>query len=186
MRDIKSQLQNRGGTSETGGTKKCSKCGKPLKDPKFTLCFSCNQAERGANQNSTGGDRGLAHDYLEGGYFDEKNGKKYIKEAVYITWAQDVSAALRNQNMSPTAIRNFFNKLRAVEFKYKVNKDFDLAKQDLFAFCRDVKYTENRSVTPALFTIFIEKNIELAKVDSLHFKAFIEHFQSVIAYFKNK
>jgi CRISPR-associated protein Csm2 len=177
--DLRKYLAGTGG----GAVKKC-KCGKTINNPKYDLCYDCNQKSRGTEAALQ--PPKLPDGYLEGGYFDEKKEKKYIKEAVFISWAKDVSAALRQQGMSPTAIRNFFNKLRAVEFKYKVGKDFDLARQDIFSFCRDVKYTENRGVTPALFTAFIEQNVELAKQDPLHFKAFVEHFQSVIAYYKSK
>ena len=74
MRDFKSQLQDAKGASGPGGVKKCEKCGKPLKDPKFRLCFSCNQEARGAVQDGEGG--GLAPDYLRDGYFDEKGNLK--------------------------------------------------------------------------------------------------------------
>ncbi len=180
MGDLKSQLEKHSGYKGEV-TDKC-KCGK-TKKPEFPTCWECSQKAKGGSGIIT---PGLRAGYLDGGYFEVKNGKNYIKESVFIKWAQDVSADLKKQSMSPTAIRNFFNKLRAVEYNYKATKDFDRTRQDIYAFCRDVKYTENRGVTPELFTKFIEVNIAEAKKDDEHFKAFVEHFQSVIAYFKDK
>jgi len=40
--------------------------------------------------------------------------------------------------------------------------------------------------TPHLFSLFIERNIQEAKKGGEHFRAFVEHFQSVVAYFKDK
>jgi CRISPR-associated protein Csm2 len=164
---------------------KC-KCGKPKK-PEFLTCRECSQKARGGgNAYSAVSAPKLPENYLNGGYFETKNDRNYIKEDVYIKWAKDISISLKQQGMSANAIRNFFNKLRAVEYNYKLNKDFDRTRQDIYAFCRDVKYTENRGVTPVLFTSFIEANITEAKKDGAHFKAFVEHFQSVIAYYKEK
>lgn len=183
MGNLKGELGKHFGHGD--GQDRC-KCGKPKK-PEFPTCWECSQKARGGGSASfPAAAIRLRDGYLEGGYFDIKNDKKYIKEAVFIKWAQDVSADLKQQGMSPTAIRNFFNKLRAVEYNYKSTKDFDRTRQDIYAFCRDVKYTENRGVTPVLFTSFIEANIAEAKKTVDHFKAFIEHFQSVIAYFKDK
>jgi CRISPR-associated protein Csm2 len=183
MGDMRGELDKHFGHG--GGQDKC-KCGKPKKQ-EFPTCWECSQKARGGGHaSSSTATIKLRDGYLEGGYFDIKNGKNYIKEAVFIKWAQDVSADLKQQGMSPNAIRNFFNKLRAVEYNYKSTKDFDRTRQDIYTFCRDVKYTENRGVTPLLFTSFIEANIAEAKKDADHFKAFIEHFQSVIAYFKDK
>lgn len=183
MGDMKSQLGKH--FNQEGSQDRC-KCGKPKK-PDFPTCWECSQKARGGgNTHSFASVPKLRDGYLAGGYFEVKNEKNYIKEDVFIKWAQDVSADLKQQGMSPTAIRNFFNKLRAVEYNYKSTKDFDRTRQDIYAFCRDVKYTENRGVTPLLFSSFIETNIAEAKKDAEHFKAFVEHFQSVIAYFKEK
>jgi len=184
MRDIKSEMSINY-RSTAGAADRCS-CGKP-KNPQFPTCRDCaSKASSSGYQSSSRNISSLRAGYLADGYFEIKNGKNYIKEDVFIKWPQDISADLRNAGLSPNAIRNFFNKLRAVEHNYKVTKDFDKTRQDIYSFCRDVKYTENRGVTPELFTKFIDANIDLAKKDPEHFKAFIEHFQSVIAYFKDK
>jgi CRISPR-associated protein Csm2 len=184
MRDINSEMTKNYRTL-VGAADRCS-CGKP-KDPRFPTCRDCASKGNSSGYQSLSRNRSLLRaGYLADGYFEIKNGKNYIKEDVFIKWPQDISADLRSAGMSPTAIRNFFNKLRAVEHNYKVTKDFDKTRQGIYSFCRDVHYTETRGVTPELFTKFIEANIALAKKDPEHFKAFIEHFQSVIAYYKDK
>lgn len=184
MRNLKSEM-NKSSNKQTITGDRCS-CGKPKKS-NYPTCYDCAQKRKSvASQSLKSRTSALRDGYLAGGYFEIKNGKNYIKEDVFINWAQEISADLRREGLSPTAIRNFFNKLRAVEHNYSVTKDFDKTRQDIYSFCRDVKYTENRGVTPELFTKFIDSNITLAKKDPEHFKAFIEHFQSVIAYFREK
>ena len=184
-RDLGKHASYSGGGSSV---KKCEKCGKPLKDDKFKLCFSCNEAMKSGGGGISSNSAKLRDDYLTDGYFEEKNGKNYIKEEVFIKWAQEVSGDLKLQTpaMTSAAIRRYFSKLRAIEYKYKMNHDFDLAREGIYAFVRDVSYTENRSVTPVLFSRFIEKNVTEAKKSPEHFRAFVEHFQSVVAYFKDK
>jgi len=187
MNDWKKDLVKHFGGS-TGGVlmKKCA-CGAPIKDERFDQCFKCSQKNQG-KQDSGYAAQGsaLPKGYLEGGYFETKDGKNYIKEAVFIAWAREVSNALKVQGLTAAAVRRFFSKLRAVEYKYKTNHDFNLAREGIYAFVRDVSYTENRGVTPVLFSRFIEANVEQAKMDAEHFRAFVEHFQSVVAYFKDK
>ena len=190
MGDWKKDLGKHSSYSGGGSSvKKCEKCGKPLKDDKFKFCFACNEVMKaGGGGGFPSHASKLRDDYLEGGYFDEKNGKNYIKENVFIKWAQEVSSDLKLQSppMTSAAIRRYFSKLRAIEYKYKMNHDFDLAREGIYAFARDVSYTENRNVTPVLFSRFIEKNIAESKKSPEHFRAFVEHFQSVVAYFKDK
>jgi CRISPR-associated protein Csm2 len=163
--------------------KKCS-CGKTINNPKFDKCFECNKKEPSGSQHNHSAN--LPSGYLDGGYFDRKNDKNYIKEDVFIKWAQELSSSVKQQGLTAAAIRRFFSKLRAIEYKYKMTRDFDLAREGIYAFVRDVTYTENRGVTPSLFSKFIEKNVNEAKISPEHFRAFIEHFQSVVAYFKEK
>jgi CRISPR/Cas system CSM-associated protein Csm2 small subunit len=190
MGDWKSQMSKAGGTS-AGPSSKCS-CGKSKK-PDFPTCLDCSQKAReardsrgGSHYSGTASSATLPKDYLSGGYFESKNGKNYIREEVFMSWAKEVSVSLKQDGLTSAAIRRFFSKLRAIEYKYKMFHDFDLAREGIYAFARDVSYTENRGVTPQLFSRFIEKNIVEAKKDSEHFRAFIEHFQSVVAYFKDK
>lgn len=171
-----------GKEKEDSSKRSCSDCFKKWKNAQ-NVSSSTNNAAKTANHSSP--PAGLPTGYLSGGYFEKKNDKDYLREEVFIEWAKKVSQALQAQKMTSAATRRFFNKLRAVEYEYKnkQDKDFDRVREKLSAFPRDVAYTENRGVTPHLFTRFIELNIAQAKESPKHFDGFIEHFQSVIAYF---
>lgn len=194
MADWKEKLGNHPSYSGGGQMKKCA-CGREITRPGTDICGVCySKQKQGSNTASTqhtysGGSSTTAtlpKGYLDGGYFETKNSKQYIREEVFITWAKEMSASLKSEGLTPAAIRRFFSKLRAIEYKFKTTRDFDLAREGIYAFSRDVAYTENRGVTKFLFTKFIELNCAEAKKDAEHFKAFVEHFQSVIAYFKEK
>jgi CRISPR-associated protein Csm2 len=190
MRDWKNELSKKvGGKSGASEMKKCA-CGAPITKPGATQCYSCFKKSQGFGSRTGGGNNSgeadLPDHYLQGGYFEEKNGKNYMKEEIFISWARDVSSALKKAGLKSAAIRRFFSKLRATEHKYKTTNDFDLAREGIYAFVRDVSYSENRGVTPVLFSRFIEANVQLAKKDAEHFRAFIEHFQSVVAFFREK
>lgn len=168
-----------------GGVKKCA-CGNIINKEGARQCHQCYKKTKEGGGSPMAAPPKLPDGYLNGGYFEVKNNKNYIKEDVFIKWAQELSNSLKQQGLTSAAIRRFFSKLRAVEHKYKMTRDFDLAREGIYAFVRDVTYTENRGVTPSLFSKFIEKNISEAKNSPDHFRAFIEHFQSVVAYFKDK
>lgn len=193
MADWKKDLSKHSSYAGGGGTVKKCACGRDINRPGTDICGVCYSKQK----NGTGSPTTVFHsstvqasslpiEYLAGGYFIEKNGKSYIKEEVFIKWAIEVSTALKQQLLTPAAIRRYFSKLRAIEYKYKADRDFELAREGIFAFSRDVHYTENRGVTPPLFTQFIEANAKEAKKDAQHFRAFVEHFQSVVAYFKER
>ena len=61
-------------------------------------------------------------------------------------------------------------------------------KEKLYSFYPSAAYAVSRKNTsvPPEFQKFIETNMKLAVKDPKHFKGFVEHFQSVVAYFKEK
>ena len=184
-KDLSKHPSNSGGEALA---KKCA-CGKDISKPGSDICGVCYMRKKnsqGTPHGSTSAGAKLPVGYLDGGYFNTINEKRYIKEEVFITWARVVSNDLKQQGLTSAAIRRYFSKLRAIEYKFKMNHDFNSAQEGLYAFIRDVSYTENRGVTPPLFSRFIETNVTEAKKSSDHFRAFIEHFQSVVAFFKDK
>jgi|GEM_PF-1628459 len=192
MRDLQSQLGNHPSYKGGGGSgmKKCA-CGREITRSGTDICGVCFSKQKNSTvvtTSTSASTNGFSADYLSGGYLTERNGKYYIKEEVYTSWALEASTKLKQQfpKMTSTKLRAFFNKLRAVEFRYKeAGRDFFRAQEGLFKLKSDVKYPENRNITPALFTTFIEKNVDLAKKDEENFRAFVHHFESVIAYFKD-
>jgi CRISPR type III-A-associated protein Csm2 len=86
--------------------------------------------------------------------------------------------------MKSHQLRRFFNKARGIEAKLEREKDFEAVKADILGFKRDVAYQVGRGVVPAEFKQFIDRNVELAVEDKKSFKqGFLQHFESVLAYF---
>ncbi|GBD96679.1 MAG TPA: type III-A CRISPR-associated protein Csm2 [Nitrospirae bacterium] len=183
MSDWKENLKNlkayKGGG---GGMKKCS-CGKLIKNDRFDTCFECSKKNR---QDVHGYDKSrerLPDNYLAKSYFDE-NGQ--LRAGIFKEDAKLVSKVLASWNTTPTSLRVFYNKLKAIECKYKSSSnDFDLVKPDLYAFERDVAYQVSRGVVSEEFRKFINVNAEIAAKGPKEFKGFVEHFLSVLSFFKD-
>ncbi len=122
-------------------------------------------------------------DYLEGGYFETVEGKRRVKPVVVDKWAETVARVLGRGDMKAHQLRRFFNKARAIESKLD-SEPFAAVVTDIHTFKRDAAYAVSRKVAPKEFKEFIDRNVELAVQDLDSFrKGFIEHFQSIMAYF---
>ncbi len=183
--DMRSAFQ-KAGIRPGGGemTKRCKECGKEFvpKEHYHTICSECNKNKK--RYSGGGGKRQLSlpQNYLKAGYFDEKG---CLRESIYKDEAKVVAEILASHGMTPTSFRAFYNKAKAIEYHYNTSKDFDSIKHKLFAFERDVVYQVSRECVPDEFRKFIVKNAELAQKGPKEFKGFIEHFLSVLAYFKD-
>ena len=123
-------------------------------------------------------------DYLAEGYFEAKNGKRYLRPEVIDTTAMDVAKVLGTRGMKSNQLRRFFNKARGIESKLTRDRDFEAIKMDIYGFKRDVAYQVGRKLVPDDFQQFINRNVELAVQDEESFrKGFLQHFESVLAYF---
>lgn len=185
---------------------RCRTCGKTALNG-YEYCIQCNPKPGSAsgrapegradgrfrqNRGARPGERDnissrshaeLAPDYLKNGYFNE-NGR--LREEIFTLDAENVAAVLSANEMTSAAIRRFFNKLRGIDARFKSSRDFESTKEDLYGFYPQAAYAVGRKVAPEQFRKFIEKNIKLAVIDEKHYKGFVEHFQSVVAYFKEK
>lgn len=174
---------------------KCRECGKPtLKG--YQLCLQCSSAQRGGGSQSRRGgrssgalhgsksvSRALHNEYLSEGYFDKEG---LLRREIIVDDAQAVASVLKRANMTSAALRRFFAKLRAIQEKYKSTNNFEKVKEDLYSFYPLVAYSVSRKVAPIVFQEFMEKNLAQAEKDEKHFRAFIKHFQSVVAFFKDE
>lgn len=187
MSDWKDKLKN-SELYRTGGDgmrMKCQECGNEFvpKEPHHKICFDCNKRKYKSSIDFERSKIKLPDNYLDKGYFDEK---KYLREEIFKGEAKEVARVLATLRMTPTSLRAFYNKLIAIENKYKAsNNNFDLIKASIYAFERDVAYQVSRGVVSEEFRKFINKNAELAKKGPEEFKGFKEHFLSVLAYFKD-
>ncbi|MBI5194635.1 MAG: type III-A CRISPR-associated protein Csm2 [Nitrospirae bacterium] len=188
MSDMKRAFEKAGIKGGGGGEmkKKCVQCQKEFipKEPHYKICEDCIKKKR--YEATSGYDKPaarLSNDYLKGGYFDE-NG--YLRVGIFKEDAKEVANVLAALRMTPTSLRAFYNKLKAIESRYKTSSsNFDSIKPNLYAFERDVAYQVSRGVVSEEFRKFINKNSELAIKGPKEFKGFIEHFLSVLAYFKD-
>jgi CRISPR type III-A-associated protein Csm2 len=179
-------------------TKLCDNCGRPFepKEPWHRYCSpECHrQATGGEGQPPRQPSRipsrldtrttfRFGPDYLRNGYFEEKEGKRYLRPEVLDTLAMDIARLLGNRNMKPHQLRRFFNKVRSIETKLN-RGDFEVIKADIYGLKRDVAYQVGRGVVPEEFQQFIDRNVELAVQDEDSFRrGFMQHFESVLAYF---
>jgi CRISPR type III-A-associated protein Csm2 len=190
-------------------TKKCENCGKTFvpEQPHHRYCSSrCHQEAQGRREGGgrqreirppkpdTRTDFRFTGDYLKDGYLVEKEveiegkkqPKKVVRPEVVDELAINVAKALGNAEpkMKSHQLRRFFNKMRAIEAKLDTVKSFELVKPDILGFKRDVAYAAGRGVVADEFKQFIDRNVGLAVQSEDDFRlGFIEHFQSVLAYF---
>lgn len=180
-KDKLSRLHNGG----AGVKKKCIECGKEFepKEAYHKLCIDCNRKNRESGGNAVSIKMKISDDYLKDGYFDEKG---YLREGIFKDEAKEIAQILASLRMTPTSLRVFYNKVKAIENRYQAsNNNFDLIKSSLYAFERDVAYQVSRRVVPEEFRKFIVRNTEIAIKGPKEFKGFVEHFLSVLAYFKD-
>ena len=129
--------------------------------------------------------RGLPEGYLAGGYFNREG---YLKKEVLVDWPQAlINVFARGRKpMTMTALRRFYNKLKALDHKLKYQKDIIQLLSDIYSFERDAVYAASREVVPGVFIGFMSKNVEQAALSPKYFNAFVEHYQSIVAYGKGQ
>lgn len=123
--------------------------------------------------------------YLSEGYFDEKGNPR---KELYLDWAEGIATILAREGMTKGALRRFYAQIKGIQPLMNDKQGFEKNKHRLYSIVPLANYGVNRndSALPEEFKTFIEKNMMLAEKDEKHFKFFVEHFQSVIAYFKEK
>lgn len=173
-------------TGDGGVAKKiCQDCKREFipKEPHHKVCSDCKKKRYETSPEPYRTYAKLPDNYLKDGYFDERG---YLREGIFKEDAKEVASVLAGLRMTPTSLRAFYNKLKAIENRYKTaNNNFDLIKPNLYAFERDVAYQVSRGIVSEEFRKFININSDLAIRGPGYFRGFIEHFLSVLAYFKD-
>lgn len=162
--------------------KVCATCGRTFeaKEDFHRYCAECFRKRKARHRRFR-----FDADYLKGGYFLDAE-KEKLRPEILDRVAIDAARTLGNAHPPMTAhqLRRFFNKMRAIEDKLESAGDFEIVKGDIYAFKRDVAYAVGRGVVSEQFKHFIDRNVELAASDRRDFKkGFVQHFQSVLAYF---
>lgn len=128
----------------------------------------------------------LPTDYLKNGYHDEKGN---LLREVIVEHAKSISEQLSSKDMTPVMtsvqLRRFYGLLHRIKNKYLYSKDFDLVRPQIDKLSPQVEYAYKREVVPKLFVDFINKNVEKARQDEKNLLGFFQHYQSVVAYFKD-
>ena len=122
--------------------------------------------------------------YLKNGSFDE-HGRP--KREIYLDWAETISEDLEKEGMTKASLRRFYSQVKVLQPLLQEN--FDDNKHKLYRVLTLATYGVNRDQDvklPDMFLYFIRQNIELATKDLKHYLAFLDHFESVVAYFKGK
>jgi CRISPR type III-A-associated protein Csm2 len=162
--------------------KVCESCGRTFeaREDFHRYCPECFRERRAGRPTFR-----FDTDYLKDGYFLDTEREK-LRPEILDTVAVDAAKALGSARppMTSHQLRRFFNKMRAIEDKVDSGHDFGTVRADIYAFKRDVAYAVGRGVVSEQFKRFIDRNVELAVSDEGSFKkGFIQHFQSVLAYF---
>ncbi len=178
--------------------KTCKQCGKEFdaREPYHQYCFDCHIKRRkgGSSKHKkskkpkTGTDFKFDRDYLKDGYFQDqpsKDGEPILRPEILVDWPIEIAKLLGNRGMKINQLRRFFNKTRGIEAQltHMQERDFAAVKPTIRSMERDVAYQVGREVVPEEFKQFIDRNVELAVKDEAHFKAFLNHFESVLSYF---
>jgi len=162
--------------------KVCQDCGEAFeaREAYHKYCPKCFRAGRARQPTSR-----LGADYLEGGYFLDAE-KTKLRPEIIDSSAIDAAKVLGSAQPPMTAhqLRRFYRKARAIESKLDRTQDFQLVLADIYTMKRDAADAVARKVVSEEFQRFMERNVELAASDESSFrKGFIQHFQSVLAYF---
>jgi CRISPR type III-A-associated protein Csm2 len=123
-------------------------------------------------------------EYLKDGYFEGEGDQRRLRPEVIDTWAMEAAKLLGNRGMKSAQLRRFFGQARGSDAKLRTGLAFESLRAGIYGLKRDVAYQVGRKLVPEEFKQFIDRNVELAVQDERSFKeGFVEHFQSVVAYF---
>lgn len=124
----------------------------------------------------------LPNDYLKNGYYDEKGN---LRREIIVEHAKSIAEHLSNNRMTSASLRRFYGSVVGIKNKYQFTKDFDTLRPMIDQLEPSVEYAHKREVVPKMFVEFINRNVTLARKSASQFLGFSQHFQSIVAYFKD-
>lgn len=170
------------------GPSRCQKCGKPVKDPKYKLCYECNQKQREGGSSELKQEIFLPQECIFSTFYDEK---KYLRREIYIEGAEKAAEAFTKAGITTTSIRNLFYPLKEMANNLKTNKtlEFGFAKDAFFKVHRQIVYNINRKgdkgpVLHPVFKEFVDKHLEIVTNKKEEFLGFVEYLTSIVARLK--
>ncbi|MFN3467312.1 MAG: type III-A CRISPR-associated protein Csm2 [Candidatus Brocadiales bacterium] len=153
--------------------KKCKSCGRPLRDPKYDVCYDCSQKNK-EKWNK------LPDNYLSKGYFDSNDN---LHCELLTTTAEELAQSFGNAQLESHQLRRFFNHTKATEAQLDIYKNFDRIRarvQKLVPFAAEAV---GKKKAPPVFYDFIKKNVNCIQDTKSFQEGFLEHFQAIVAYF---
>src|SRR4030043_484634 len=126
----------------TSAPAKCQKCGKPVKDPKYKVCYDCSLKQRESERGDSKQEINLPQECIFSTFYDDKN---FLRREIYIEGAEKASETFTKAGITTTSIRNLFYPLKDMANNLKTNKtlDFGFAKDGFLKVHRQIVYNVN-------------------------------------------
>lgn len=186
--------------------RRCESCGKMFtpKQDFHRTCYDCFKKQRGKGSSGRGpggrnsggrerrrqsaADAHLPDGYLSQGYFD--NDGNLFRELV-TKLPEEIARKLGVGGVTSTQLRRFFNKAKTAEQRLDAGEPFNSVVPTVLELKQHAANSvgraqgKNEQAGLELLKQFIDKNVDAAVADEIAFrKAFLLHFQGVVAYFK--
>lgn len=176
----------------------CKKCGKPLKDAKYELCYDCNQQRSGKSGPQTAprqeyrssapapGTARLPANYLQAGYFETDG---YLRIELINRDALALAESFAAINLTTAQLRRFYAHARYAAQRLEAGEPFAAVRPAIAEMIAQAagavgRARGNNVGDYELFLEFIRINVELALQNEQAFvKGFVPHFQYIVAYF---
>jgi CRISPR type III-A-associated protein Csm2 len=162
--------------------------------PQFRTCPDCFRSQRETNPGRWDEPRtareatGLPTGYLSHGYFNERD---FVHGELVTSMAEEVAKRLGVGGITSTQLRRFYSKAKTVEQRLDANEPFEGVVPSILELKQHAANTVGRAqgrdaqAGLELLKQFIDRNVDLAVRSEKAFrKAFLLHFQGVVAYFK--
>ena len=129
----------------------------------------------------------LPEGYLQNGYFTDADKEKRNKDYI-VAYAEQIAKGLevegRGVKNNRTQIRKYYDYGLRIGDKLQVkNNDFSYIEADVAQLVSTVVYAKSRGVVTDIFEKFLKKNVNSIE-DAKDYRAFMKHFEAVIAYMK--
>jgi CRISPR-associated protein Csm2 len=115
-------------------------------------------------------------DYF-GDYFSTT---KHLRPEYLDQWADKLGVVFGREKLNKHQLRAFFNEVKRIETVYGDNYGEELRNR-LLTLKAQAHLRQERRTIPKAFRDFIDANIQKVR-DSKSFKAFVQHFEAVLAY----
>ncbi len=183
------------GHSSGGDQPKCQRCGRPVKDPKYKLCWDCEQKRRAEQAPPTagGGQSGapqgavaLPAGYLESGYFDAAGN---LRDELITIQARELAETFYRIKLTAGQLRRFYTHVRMAERRL-AHASFGSIRPAILEMKPLVADAVGRARGDGgknyeIFKQFIDANVDRAATTEKDLtQGFVPHFQYIIAYFK--